>query len=86
MQLMFPTANVFLKMMKLFGPSLKTNDSCKMHADLENKHGAICEKFYYLELQESLSESFGRFQKDPMQMQSYAICSPKRLEFLTQFD
>ena len=42
----FATANVFLKMMKLFGSSLKTNDSCKMHADLENKHGAICEKFY----------------------------------------
>ena len=51
-----------------------------MHADLENKHGAICEKFYYLELQESLSESFGRFQKDPMQMQSYAICSPKNVK------
>jgi len=55
-----------------------------MHADLENKHGAICEKFYYLELQESLSESFGRFQKDPMQ--SYAISSPKRVKILTQFD
>ena len=37
-------------------------------------------KSFTRELLESLSESFGRFQKDPMQ--SYVICFPKMVKIL----